>query len=140
LKTIVIDGASIINDTAFTSRYEYYSVVDKKGVVKASGLLLDELLGLTMSFDEDADLSTVTIGDYIVCGSSGTSHSRLPDECEPFLMSYVQRRVKDKMSTSDVMGENMFSTQERDDLEDLFKDNSRDIKYPVATDLDFMGV
>jgi hypothetical protein len=140
LKTITIEGASLINDSTFDTRYENYSVVDKTGVVKASNLLLDELVGLSMSFDSGVDLSTIAIGDYIVCGKVGTSHGRLPDECEPFLMTYVQRRIKDKVSATGVASENVFTAEERQDLQDLFVDNSRDQKYPVATDLDFMGI
>tara|TARA_R110000744_G_scaffold371682_2_gene482858 strand:- start:2953 stop:3825 length:873 start_codon:yes stop_codon:yes gene_type:complete len=140
LKTISIDGASIITDTSFDTRYEYYSVVDKKGVIKTSNLLLDDLVGLSMTFDSESDLSLITVGDYIVCGAKGSSHGLLPDECESFLMTYVQRRIKDKVSSSTASTENVFTTEERQDLEDLFADNSRDQKYPIATDLDFMGI
>jgi len=137
---LTVSGASIISDTSFDKRYEKFSVVDKNGVQKATNLILDEFLGLSLDFDSSADLSGVSVGDYVVCGKSGTSHGKLPDECEPFLMSYVQRRVKDKISSSDVAGELMFTNEERSDLEDLFADNSKDQKYPPATDLDYMGV
>lgn len=139
-KNISIDGGSLIADATFDTRYEYYSIVDKKGVIKASGLLLDEALGLSMDFDSESDLSLVTVGDYVVCGSKGSSHGLLPDECESFLMTYVQRRIKDKVSSETASTENVFTKEERQDLQDLFADNSRDQKYPIATDLDFMGI
>jgi hypothetical protein len=132
-KKIVLDGATLISDSTFDQRYEYYSVVDAKGAVKASGLLLDALVGLEMDFDDEADFGTLAVGDWVVCGEVGSSHSKLPSACEPFLLSYVQRRVKDKISTSDKAGEQYFTQEERSDLEDLFSDNSKDQKYPPQT-------
>ena len=42
----------------------------------------------------------------------------LPKECEPYLMSYVQRRILNKISSQQVANENMFTMQERMDIED----------------------
>lgn len=139
-KILTLDGATVISDDEFDKRFEYFSVVSKTGEQKATNLLLDAKIGLNLDFDDSADFGTLAVGDWLVCGKSGTSHGDLPDECEPFLMSYVQRRIKDKISTTDKAGEDMFTQEERKDLEDLFADNSKDQKYPVATDVDFMGV
>ena len=138
--TITLDGATLIADDTFNNRYETFSVVDKKGVQKATNLHLDDRTGLVLTMDSAADFGTLAVGDWVVCGKSGTSHGKLPDECEPYLLSYVQRRVKDKISSSDAAGESLFTREERQDIEDLFADISRDMKYPVATDLDFMGI
>lgn len=139
-KTITVDGATIIDDTDFNLRYEKYTVVDKKGVQLASNLLLDEFLGLTFTFDSETDLSAVPVGSYIVCGANGTSHSVLPDECEAYMMKYVERALKAKMASTTLTATNAFTVREREDFEDLFKDVSKDQKYPVASDLSYLEI
>jgi len=138
--TITVSGSSIIDDTEFNTRYEYFSVVDKKGVQTATNLYLDEFTGLTFDFEAEADISGVSIGEYVVCGASGTSHSHLPEECQPYIMKYVERAIRAKLASSTLSDTNAFTEMERSDFEDLFKDVSKDQKYPVATDLDFLEI
>jgi len=134
---VTIDGASLIADEGFSDRYDDFSIVSSKGVQKATQLELTNFAGLDFTFT--GTLTGVSVGDYIVCGESGTSHSLLSDECEPFLMAYVQRRILNKISSAEVATENIFSETERMDLEDLFKDNIKDALYPVSSDNDYLG-
>lgn len=135
--TVTVSGSTIIGDTAFTDRYENFSIVDRNGVQTANQLYLNSFLGLTFSFD--GDISTVNVGDWIVCGETGTSHSSLPDAAEPFLMMYVQRRILNKITSSEAASEQIFTTEERNDIEDLFKDTVKDALYPVSADTYYLG-
>ena len=139
-KTVTFDAATIIDDTDFSLRYDDYSVVDAKGNEIANSLLLDSFVGTVMTFDSSSDLSALVAGQYVVCGQYGTSHSHLPDECEPFLMTYVQRRIKDKISASDAANESVFTSEEREDLMDLFADNSKAPLRPAIIDNDYLGI
>lgn len=127
--TITVEGASLISNTGFVDRFDYYSIVDSKGIPTANNLLLDSNIGVSFVFE--GDLSLVQVNNWIVCGEYGTSHSMLPDECEPFLLAYVQRRILSKISSSDAVSENIFTSEERNELAELFADSSRDIKYPI---------
>lgn len=134
---INMDLSTLIDDEGYTERYDKYSFVDSNGVIKASELTLS-IVGLDYTFD--GDISGVEIGDWLVCGDFGTSHSCLPPACEPYLMSYVQRRILNKISSTEVASENVFTTEERADIEDLFKDNVKDALYPVSSDTDYLGI
>lgn len=141
----VVTASDIISDEAFQERYDQYSIVDKFGKVKATAtntnqanqLLLTDFVGLDFTFE--GDLTEVVAGDYIVCGDSGTSHSFLPKECEPYLLAYVQRRILNKIASISVSGENIFTSEERADIEDLFKDTVKDALYPVSSDTYYLG-
>jgi len=136
-QVVTVSGASLIDSTDFTERYDKYSIVTSEGVQTAVGLELNDNTGLDFTFT--GDISGISIGDYIVCGESGTSHSFLPDSCEPYLMAYVQRRILNKISSSEVTTENVFTMEERSDIEDLFKDTVKDALYPVSEDTYYLG-
>jgi len=141
----VVTASDIVSDETFTERYDYYSIVDKYGKIKADAtnggqsnqLLLDSFVGLDFTFE--GDLTNVVAGDYIVCGDTGTSHSDLPPECEPYLMTYVQRRILNKIASNEIASENIFTMEERADIEDLFKDTVKDALYPVSADTYYLG-
>ncbi len=142
---VTVDAGTIISDLTFTDRYDNYSIVNSIGTQKAIRLNLVSAVGTAFTFtgeleaDANLGLDGAEIGDWIVCGDSGTSHSSLPDECEPFLLSYVQRRVLAKLSSSEIQIEAIFTEQERQDIEDLFADTTKDIVYPVTSDTDYLG-
>lgn len=145
LQVVTADGSSIIDDDSFQERYDYYSIVDREGNVKqtseganiSSDLLLTDYTGLNFTFE--GDLAEVVQGDYIVAGRCGTSHSKLPEACEPYLTTFVQRRILNKISSQEVANEQIFTNEERADIEDLFKDTVKDPLYPVSSDTDFLG-
>jgi hypothetical protein len=142
---ITVAGETIIDNTDFTERYDNYSIVSSKGVQKANQLYLSSFSGLTFTMEgtlganADLQLAGAEIGDWVVCGEDGGSHSLLPDSCEPFLMSYVQTRILNKISSAEVATEALFSSQQRADIEDLFADTVKDALYPVSADSYFLG-
>ena len=137
--TVTLDPSTIITDEDFVLRFDEYSIVDKKGNIITDQLFLDDYTGGVFTFDSPV-LTDVTTDHYVVCGRYGTSHSQLPDSCEPFLMSYVQRRIKDKISTTDAANEAIFTQEERQDLEDLFADQSKKPKSPPVLDTDYLSI
>jgi len=142
---VIVSGSTIVDDTSFTDRYDEFSIVNSKGVQVANELDLTSFAGLGFTFsgtldaDTDKGLAGVSIGDWVVCGGNGTSHSCLPEACEPFLTSYVQRRILAKIASTEITAESAFTDQERMDLEDLFKDTVKDALYPVSADTDYLG-
>lgn len=135
---VAIDSSSLIEDDSFADKYDRYSVVDRDGVIKASQLYLTS--NTSSQFVFEGDITAVQNGDYIVAGEFGTSHSCLPTECEPYLMTYVQRRILAKIASTEINLESVFTAEERADIEDLFKDNVKDPLYPVSTDTDYLGM
>lgn len=133
----------------FQERYEYISIVDKKGALvqdtDADGNIVPKMLFIdsfdpsTFTITVEGDLSNVTDEYYVVMGANATSNSLLPEECEPYLLSYVQRRVLGKIASNEIQTEGAFSAEEREELKTLFEDNVKDSLYPVIQDNYFLG-
>lgn len=146
LNTITLESDYLAE---FFNRYEYVSIVDKKGAmvmdadsdgnVVSKQLFIDSFDESTFTIQTDGDLSNVTTDHYVVMGINSTSHSLLPDECEPYLLSHVQRRVLGKISSEDIQTESSFTAEEREDINGLFSDNVKDSLYPVISDTYFLG-
>jgi hypothetical protein len=136
-QVVTIDPSSLIDDTGFQDRYDKYSIVDANGDIIACELNLDSFSGSDFTFT--GDLTDVAADQYIVCGDFGTSHSKLPPSCEPLLMAYVQRRILNKIKSNEVNAEQIFTQEERADIEDLFRDNVKDALYPVSSDTNYLG-
>jgi hypothetical protein len=141
---VTVDGASLIDDTNFENYYEKYSIVqadgsnrlDSEGNITGRYLTLTSYAGTTFTFT--GDLSQVQAGDWVVAGDDATTHSHLPQECESYLLSYVSRRIMAKLSSNDIQVENVFTAEERSDLEDLFANNVKDIFYPISSDANYL--
>jgi len=58
----------------------------------------------------------------------------LPEETEDFLTSFVERKINYVDSSQDIINSNVFTTEEKQELIELFADTSSDIKYPVVSD------
>lgn len=116
--------------------YEYLSLVDKKGVIIADNLLIDDITGNLVTLD--GDLSNAVAGLYLVGGRCASTHGRLPEICETYLKLFVQRKVLAHISSKKIASSSIFSKQEREDLIELFEDRSGDIEYPMITDSDFL--
>jgi len=137
---VSVSGSTLIDDTDFTEYYDRYSIVDSDGanLLDANGdraainLKLTNYAGTSFTFQ--GDISAVSVGDWIVAGSDATTHMELPDECEPFLLAHVGRRIAAKLSSTDVQLDSLLTSEERADLEDLFANNVKDIFYPVSSD------
>lgn len=145
-KTITLE-AGYLED--FQNTYEFISIVDKfgnrildtdsLGNQVQKNLYIENFNESTFVITTDGDLSNVDNTHYVVMGENSSSHSFLPEECEPFLLSHVQRRTLSKISSEDVIKESAFTAEERQDIITLFEDNVKDILYPVNTDKDYMG-
>jgi len=135
--------------TGFEDLFEYVSIVDAKGErilnTDSNGnkiqkdLFITNYDSMTFELTVEGDISDVTNAHYVVLGRDATSNCTLPEDCEPFLLSYVQMRVLGKISSSDIQVEGAFTAEEREAISTLFADNVKDALYPVSSDTDYMG-
>ena len=133
-QVITIAGASLVE--GFDANDEYVTIVDKYGTIITSGHYIDSLLGVSLTVE--GDITSVLAGHYIVSGKIATSHSCLPEECETFLKVFTERKALAHINSTKLANSNIFSSQERADIEDLFADKTSDIEYPVIVDYDFL--
>ena len=73
-------------------------------------------------------------GAYVVSGKYASSHSQLPDECEKYLITALERMIQYRQSSSDVRISNVFSEEEINTIKEVFADNSYDDAKPPVTE------
>ena len=110
-------------------------------VVDSSGNIINENLPIINfnagSLTTTAGL-TIANGNYIVCGKYATTHSELPDFCEGFMLSYVERKIQASESSSDLSSAGMFTSEEAQIIKDMFSTGSKDAMYPPITNTDYL--
>lgn len=110
-------------------------------VVDSDGTIVNENLPI-ISFNAGSLTTlqglTIANGNYIVCGKYATTHSELPDFCESFLLSFVERKIQAIESSSDVSTAGAFTQEEAQIIRDLFSTTSKDAIYPPITNTDYL--
>lgn len=71
---------------------------------------------------------------YVVSGKYASSHSQLPDECEKYLITALERLIQYRQSSSDINTSNVFSAEELVTIKEVFADNSYDDAKPPVTE------
>lgn len=120
--------------TDITNFNDYITVVDKDGVIKQSGIFITGYNITTGLISTSATLTGIAANDYVVLGQYATSHSELPDECEPLLTNFVERRIFSIDSSPDVADSSLFTNEEKELISMLFSQKDHDVKYPPVTD------
>jgi hypothetical protein len=111
---------------------DFVTFVDKNGEVQVAGLEFVSVGVSTLTLE--GDITDVAVGDYVVNGKYASSHIDLPDECESFLLQYVEKRVMAKNASSETPVIVGFSEEQKAALIQLFSGKSSDLIYPPMTD------
>lgn len=123
--------------TDFDQYDDFFCIVDKDGVIKNSGLRINSFDNATHKVMTDTGL-TITNGDFAVIGKYSTTHSELPDACEPYLLSLVERKVFHNDSVVDVSNQQAFTNEERQSIMEIFGSNNKDAIRPPITNTDVL--
>jgi hypothetical protein len=146
--TVTLSGIDLDD---FDLEDEYFSFVDDEGVTTAKNLRLINYtsgtttlefvgeLGQTLDSEGNVDLTGVVAGNKLVIGKDATTHSRLMDDTETFLISYVNMMLFKRDADNDMAVQAAFSVQEREDLIALYADSVKDTLYPPSTDTYYLG-
>jgi len=113
--------------TSFLSESSYLCIGSKSGLSIVS---------------ETNPLTTVTInsatglsnGDSILFGKYSTNRSELPDECEKYLISALERMIQYRQSSADFNVSNLLTAEELNTIKEVFADNSYDDAKPPVTE------
>ena len=96
-----IDKVELEQETQLT-------VIDKNGVQKMRNVQFDEvdettgIVTITSGFTYE-DGETIAVGDSIVRGGDSTTHSELPEMCEPFITAYMNWKILKRDSSNDAV-------------------------------------
>lgn len=135
--TSIAPGASITVDSGFDSLAS--TVDDKICIIDSNGVIVKENVGITdfasNVWSTTADLTGVTAGMYVCMGHHSTNISGLSEECEPYLLDYVRKRLYGRnVYTADMGAQEIFTAEQKDELVRLFMNNTKEIQTPPITD------
>lgn len=123
--TLAAGGNEDIN-----TRADFITVIDRDGAVKQSGIRVTGQAGLVIS--TDTTLTDVAAGDFVVIGEYATTNSFMPNECERFLLDYVQSKLYMRESSTDISVQKIFSDEIEDEIVGLFANNVPDaLQVPI---------
>jgi hypothetical protein len=115
---------------------EYVSIVDKYGTQIQTQLYIDSFSDPSLTVE--GDITSVTSSHFVTIGGNSSTHSSLPEECETLLKVFTQRKVLAHINSKKVANSDIFTKEERQDIEELFADKHSDIEYPVIVDYDYL--
>lgn len=114
------------------------TVDDKICVVDSTGAVIRQNIGIT-SFSgnlwstTDA-LTSVATNMFVCMGGYSSNVSGLVDECEPYLLDYVRKRLFGRNVYADGDKQDMFTAEQKDELIRLFQNNTKENLTPPITD------
>jgi len=132
--TDYVAGLSALND--------YVCIVDKDGSIlnkslDSNGNTVYTPISLTSDVAGTLTVDNTTgaiNGAYVVSGKYGSSHIQLPDECEKYLITALERMIQYRQSSTDVKISDVFSKEEIETIKEVFADNSYDDAKPPVTE------
>ena len=104
-------------DQSSTYGVDYISVVTADGVKEANAIRVGTysistgVLTPASGWVFETTGDTITAGDYAVFGKYATTHSQLPDMCEPYLIQYAAMKVLEQQSSDDAVTKAQFVAQ-----------------------------
>lgn len=132
-------GVSLVvtnNDTLASTVDDYVTVVDKFGEKVLNNIYIDSFSGAT--WNTTNTLAGVNNTQYVCMGKNTVNASKLPDECETYLLDYVRQRIYTRNVYEDASKQVYFTDQQKADIVALFSNNQKDILYPPITDTEFL--
>jgi hypothetical protein len=91
-------------DSKLLSKFDYVTVIDNSGVVKAKNILIDSVSSTIYTTNSSHSLAageSITSGDYVVGGDKSTTHSDLPEMAERYLLAYCEWKILKRDSSID---------------------------------------
>jgi len=105
---------------------DFFTVVDSNGEVLVRNLPVSQALGvLTVP-----STTGVLVGSIIVPGAYATTHCQLPDELESTLIYMLEKLINARLSSTDMPISTALSTQQLEQISEMFSDNSGDSFMP----------
>ena len=117
-----------------TEYNDYVSIVNKDGEIKHDTIYIDSYNSESGRINTSSAFADASVGDYIVIGKVATSHSELPENCEPLLTSFVERKIQAIDSSSDLNSADVYTEEEKNTIRSLFAKSEHDAKYPSIVD------
>jgi hypothetical protein len=116
--------------TGFEGLSDYISIVDSAGTILVSNLQFTYLSNVFTV----ATTVGIPNGSYVISGQYASSHSQLPNECEKYLITALERMIQYRQSSPDIKVSQLFTSEELETIKEVFADNSYDDAKPPVTE------
>lgn len=93
-------------DTELSDNHDYFCVVDAVGTIKMRNIRFDSINTTTGVVTINSGFTfesgeTIAVGDYIVAGENSSTHSKLPESIERYLINAAALKIFKRDSSSD---------------------------------------
>ena len=112
------------------------TVVDGDGTTVLNGIRISSFAAGT--WNTTNLLAGVLAGQYVCMGSRSENVCGLSDECEPYLLDYVRKRLYGRNVYQDGDKQEGFTAEQKDELIRLFQNNTKEIQIPPITDYTYL--
>ena len=127
--TVVSNTINLVNInseiTSFLAESNYVCIGGRSGL---------QILSETSTSITVDSASGVTSGTPVLLGKYATNISELPDECEKYLISALERMIQYRQSSTDFNVSNLLTSEELNTIKEVFADNSYDDAKPPVTE------
>jgi hypothetical protein len=135
--TVNLTG-TIDTDFATVDGFASFKLSTGGDITAATGLRILSSTSSSVTFDSASGMGP---GHLMTMGQNTSMALDMPDECEPYLIDYVSRRVFARNNyASDGAKIDVFTQEERADLISIFADAGQAITRTPVTDTDFLRI
>ena len=135
--TITLEDDTDLDETNI-ALYDYLCVNSAQGVVtyyNAPYVSYDTSTKvLTFDSGVTSSVGTIAVGSYITLGKYTTTHSKLPDECEKYLMAYAKWKMFKRDSSDDAAEQNAELVAMEDAFLTAFNNNVLDLRNQLVSE------
>lgn len=138
---VLVTGASL--DSVGLSKDNYFSVIDRNGVVKMTRIPFDSINTGTGAVTISAGFTfesgeSIAAGDYLCSGKNASTHSGLPDNAERYLISYMNWKILKRDSSNDSIEQSTELKELETDIVSSFAEPDHDVDQIPILDQGFL--
>jgi hypothetical protein len=133
---LIVNIATVPSGTVFD--VDYISIVDFDGNTVQNNIQVTGYNAGTGAISTTTTIDTTCNGKYVVYGKDTTTHSELPDICEPYLIEYMALRTSTSDSSSDSQMIAGIFAPLATDLEKIFSVQDESSRYTPIIDSDYL--
>lgn len=116
-------------DTNETLPSDELTIVDSSGTIIVDNIINSGFDSGTGVITTTTDVSSASVGQFVLLGPNATTHSELPDQLEKYLIEFANLKLFHKDSSADVAVQSQLLLQMEERIRDMYASNNMDAEY-----------